>query len=216
MNDRKARLGFFASHGGSNFEAIAKACHAGQVHADPTVLIYNNPNAKVKERAASLNVAAFCMNASKFESLDDLDSRIIQVLSEHEVDLVILAGYMKKIGPKVLFTYSGRILNIHPALLPKYGGKGMYGMKVHEQVVHDREQESGATIHVVTKDYDEGPILAQGKVAVVDSDSAESLAKKVLLVEHQLYPSTIQAVISGEVRLPEPGDQLLRERLSRS
>ncbi|MCB0335670.1 MAG: phosphoribosylglycinamide formyltransferase [Bdellovibrionales bacterium] len=214
MVTRKARLGFFASHGGSNFQSVVEACHTGMIDAEAGLVVCNNKNAMVLERAEKLRVPSLCVNRKIAGSEEQLDLLILQELAQYEVDLVVLAGYMKKITPKVLEAYDGRILNIHPALLPKFGGKGMYGMHVHEAVVASGAKESGASIHVVTTNYDEGPILAQEAVDLEAEESAESLAKKVLVIEHQLYPRTIQAVLKGQLHLPEPGETTLRKRLA--
>src|SRR5690606_23567602 len=114
-----------------------------------------------------------------------------------------LAGFMKKIGPRTLAAFEGRIVNIHPALLPKYGGKGMYGQNVHATVIAAGDSETGVTVHVVTDDYDTGPILAQEKVPVGEGDTPETLAERVLAVEHRIYVETIGRIIKGEIRLPE-------------
>ncbi len=123
-------------------------------------------------------------------------------LNEHNIDLVLLAGFMKKIGPAVLSSYRGRIINIHPSLLPKFGGKGMFGINVHRAVLDAGEKESGATIHLVDGEYDEGAILAQQTVSIVPDESSESLAAKVLEVEHVLFAETIQKIIDGSIILP--------------
>lgn len=118
------------------------------------------------------------------------------------VDIIVLAGYMRKLGPETLSHFTGRILNIHPALLPKYGGKGMYGMHVHEAVVSARETESGVSIHIVDADYDTGPIIAQARVLVELTDTAETLAERVLRREHTFFPETLQKIANGEIVLP--------------
>jgi phosphoribosylglycinamide formyltransferase-1 len=119
----------------------------------------------------------------------------------HEVNLIVLAGYMRKLGPRTLAQYRGRVLNIHPALLPKFGGPGMYGARVHEAVLTAQEKESGATIHLVTEEYDQGPIIAQSRVAVLPGDTVESLAARVLEVEHALFPETLARIARGEIEL---------------
>ena len=123
------------------------------------------------------------------------------MLLDHDVNLVALAGYMKKIGPVTLATFPGHVINIHPGLLPEYGGRGMYGRHVHEAVLAAGAVTTGATVHVVDALYDHGPTLAQRKVAVKKSDSTETLARRVLEVEHELYIETIERIISGEIRL---------------
>lgn len=191
--DRIVRLGFFSSHGGSNFEAVVRACQSGILRgrAEPAVLIYNNPDAFVSDRADILHVSSVCLNVKRSGSEEKLSSDIIKVLESYKVDLIVLAGYMRKISPEVLRLYKDKILNIHPALLPKFGGRGMYGNNVHQAVIDAKEKKSGATVHLVTEVYDEGEILGQAEVEVIESDTAESLAKKVLKIEHELYSETI-------------------------
>jgi phosphoribosylglycinamide formyltransferase-1 len=118
------------------------------------------------------------------------------------VDTVILAGYMKKLGPATLGAYRGRILNIHPALLPKHGGQGMYGRRVHEAVLAAGETVTGVTVHVVDEQYDHGPILAQREVTVLPGDTVDSLAARVLAQEHRLYAETLQQISDGRIPLP--------------
>ena len=170
--------------------------------AQPVVIISNNGDSGALARARSEGIAGIHLGGSIYPDPDELDRKIADTLREHGVELVILAGYMKKIGRHVLAAYPGRILNIHPALLPKYGGQGMYGMHVHEAVIANGDNESGVTIHVVDGQYDRGPILAQKKVAVDATDTAESLSRKVLAVEHQLYVETLGRILAGEIELP--------------
>ena len=125
-------------------------------------------------------------------------------MQRHEVEVICLAGYMKKLGAEVLTAYEGRILNIHPALLPKFGGQGMYGMRVHEAVLAAGERESGATVHLVDEEYDHGQILAQEKVPVKAGDTPETLQKRVLAVEHRLYAVTLARIAAGEIPIPLP------------
>jgi len=121
------------------------------------------------------------------------------------VDLVLLAGYMKKLGSVTLSTFQGRVLNIHPALLPKFGGAGMYGLRVHEAVIEAGEATTGVTVHLVDDEYDHGRAIAQREVAVLQGDSAESLSKRVLALEHELYVETLAAIARGELTLPGLG-----------
>lgn len=197
----KLRLGFLASHGGSNVQAILDACRDGRLEAEPCVVISNNSDAMVLDRAMAARVPAFHLSSHIHPDPARLDEAILATLEKHRVNLIVLAGYMKKLGPKTLARYRGRVLNIHPALLPKYGGQGMYGHHVHEAVISAGEKESGATVHVVDAEYDEGPIVAQQKVPVLPDDTSESLAARVLEVEHQLYAATLQRIASGEIQL---------------
>ena len=130
-----------------------------------------------------------------------LSGLICRLLDEHGVDLVILAGYMKKLGPATLARFRGRVLNIHPALLPAFGGKGMYGPRVHKTVIASGAKVSGVTVHLADEEYDRGPIVAQEVVPVAFDDTPESLAARVLEVEHRIYADVIRAFAEGRVRL---------------
>jgi len=197
----KLRLGFLASHGGSNLQAIIDACRAGRLVADLCVLICNNSQAQALERARRAGIPTRHLSSHTHPSAEALDGAMLETLRDHQVNLVVLAGYMRKLGSRTLAHYRGRVLNIHPALLPKFGGPGMYGARVHEAVLAAREKESGATIHLVTAEYDQGPIVAQSRIAVLPDDTAESLAARVLEVEHALYPETLARIARGEIEL---------------
>jgi len=197
----RPRLGFLASHGGSNMQAILDACRNGHVPAEPAVLICNNPDARAIQRAQAAGMETTILNSKSHPDETALDAAICDALRRHRVDWVILAGYMKKIGPATLEAFHRRILNIHPALLPKFGGPGMYGIHVHRAVIAAGEKISGATIHLIDSEYDRGPILAQTEVPVLPSDTPESLAERVLQEEHRLYPDTLRRLILGDIRI---------------
>jgi phosphoribosylglycinamide formyltransferase-1 len=131
------------------------------------------------------------------------DAAIHDALHEHGVDLVLLLGYMKLLGPRTVEAYRGRILNTHPALLPKFGGKGMYGGRVHEAVLHAHETETGVTVHVVDERYDQGPIVAQATVPVFQNDTAATLAERVMDREREFLVETLQQIVSGQVSLDQ-------------
>ncbi len=194
-------LGFLASHRGSNMQAVADACRTGALAAKPAVLVCNNRSAEAVTRAQQQGIPAYVLNAVTHPDPDVLDKAMLGALQKHICDVIVLAGYMKKIGPRVLAAYRGRIINVHPSLLPKYGGKGMYGRAVHEAVLAAREKITGVTIHVVNEAYDEGRILAQGEVPVHRDDTVESLAARVLAREHALLVETLQSVVAGRVEL---------------
>ena len=198
----KLQLGFLASHGGSNVQAIIDACRAGELRAEPRVVISNNSGSEVLRRAAREGVPGFHLSTRTHPKPEDLDAAIEGLLVDHGVDLVVLGGYMKKLGPGVLGRYRGRVLNVHPALLPAYGGQGMYGERVHAAVLAAGERVTGVTVHLVDDEYDQGPILAQAEVPVLEGDTVESLRERVLRREHRLYPETLQRIATGEIALP--------------
>jgi phosphoribosylglycinamide formyltransferase 1 len=195
------KLGFLASHRGSNMQSIIDACNQGELNAIPGVVISNNGDSGALDRAASEQIPAYHLSSKTYPEPDDLDCAIRDTLLKHEVDIVILAGFMKKIGQRTIDAFAGRILNIHPALLPKHGGKGMFGAKVHKAVLDSGDKETGVTIHVVTDNYDQGPILAQQAIPVLEGDTVDTLSNRVLTVEHQIYVDTIKRIITGDIQL---------------
>ncbi|RIH86302.1 phosphoribosylglycinamide formyltransferase [Calidithermus roseus] len=192
-------LGFLASGRGSNLQAVIDACKSGRLLATPRVVISNNSASGALERARREGIPAY--HLSSHTHGEGLDEAILQTLQRHEVELVVLVGYMKKLGPRTLAAYRNRIVNIHPALLPKFGGQGMYGMNVHKAVIEAGERESGATIHLVDEEYDHGAILAQTRVPVLPDDTPQTLAQRVLEREHAFLVETLGKIISGEIRL---------------
>jgi phosphoribosylglycinamide formyltransferase-1 len=189
---KTARIAVLVSGGGSNLEAILQAQESGELMGAEVALVLSSKNgAYALERARLHRVAAVVIERSSVQTDEAFERAILDALAKARIDLVCLAGYLRKLGPGIIRRYQGRILNIHPALLPKFGGSGMYGHFVHEAVIAAGEKESGCTVHVVDEEFDHGPILAQAKVAVLPDDTPESLAAKILEQEHRLYPKTI-------------------------
>jgi phosphoribosylglycinamide formyltransferase 1 len=179
-----------------------KACEQRELSADIELVISNNPDSDALKIAQQKNISTAYLSSRTHPDQDALDIAMKDLLESHSIDLVLLAGFMKKIGPKTLSAYKGKIINVHPSLLPKFGGQGMYGLNVHEAVIAAGEKETGVTIHMVDGEYDQGKILAQEKVEVMTDDTAESLAARVLKIEHQLYSETIQKIIDKSILLP--------------
>lgn len=188
----KLRIGVLASGGGSNLQSIIDGCLDGSVPAEVVLVISNNSTAKALDRARNHGIDALHISAVSEGSAEEVDSRITKEMESRSVDIIALAGYMKKIGPAVLDHFAGRIINIHPALLPEFGGPGMYGMHVHEAVIASGEKESGASIHFVDGKYDHGSVIDQITVPVHSDDTPEILQKRVLKTEHELYPRVIR------------------------
>ena len=195
-------IGILASHFGSTLQAIIDAYASGRLHAIPRVVISNNSGSEALRRAERAGLKAWHLSQKTHPESGALDRAIVQVLRASQVEVVVLAGYMKKLGAGVLESFSGKILNTHPALLPKYGGRGMYGMKVHEAVIRAGEAESGATIHLVDAEYDTGPIVAQKRVPVLPEDDADALSERVKLVERDLLVETLERLATGDLVLP--------------
>lgn len=181
----------FASGSGSNFQSIIDAVESGQINARIAGLISNKHGCKATGRAASRGIPYIVISENDFEDYSLYEIELLNTLAEWNIDLIVLAGYLRKIPVSVIRAFKKRILNIHPSLLPKYGGKGFYGMKVHQAVIDAKDDKSGCSIHIVTEEYDEGPVLEQAVVDVDKDDTAETLAAKVLKQEHQLYPKVI-------------------------
>jgi len=183
------RIVIFASGSGTNAENIIKFFNHTKT-AKVTQVLCNNEHAKVFERCKNLNI-----NFLHFNKEDFFTSDTILELLKKEADFIILAGFLWKIPQKIVDAFPNKIINIHPALLPKYGGKGMFGMNVHKAVKENKETETGITIHYVNKNYDEGAIIFQAKTALNSDDSAETIAKKIHILEQQYFPRIIESVL---------------------
>lgn len=194
-------IAFLASHQGSNMQAVVDACKDGRLLALPCVVISNNSTSGALARAQQEGIPGYHRSSKTHPDPQQLDAEILGLLQQHRADLIVLAGYMRKLGPMTLDAYKGRVLNIHPALLPRYGGQGMYGKAVHEAVLAARERETGVTIHLVDAEYDQGPIVAQVRVPVLDTDTVETLAQRVLETEHRFLAETLARIARGELVL---------------
>jgi len=184
------RLAIMASGNGTNAQRIMEFFSiTPRIRA--ALLLCNNPEAFVLERAQKMKVPTIVFDRKEFTG----SRHILDILSIHGIDWIILAGFLWLIPKHILSCYPGRIINIHPALLPKYGGKGMYGMKVHEAVIHNREKESGITIHYVNEFYDEGQVIFQEKCPVFTGDTPATLASRVHELEYRWYPEVIERTI---------------------
>lgn len=189
------RLGFLASHGGSAARALVAACRSGELVATPVALASNNSKSAALAWARQEGLATAHLSSAAYPDPAALDAAIYQFLQTNGVELLILSGYMKALGPQVLGGYAGRILNIHPSLLPRHGGHGLYGDRVHESVLASGDAESGATVHIVTAGIDEGPIVAQQRVPVLPDDTLETLKARVQAVESGLMLRAVREVV---------------------
>jgi len=185
-------IAVFASGRGSNFEALHHAIDDQKIPAKIVVVISNNSSSGALTLAQSFKIPAFHISQRQFSDTDGLRQKIIETLRSCNVNFIVLVGYMKKLDPAITRAFPNRIINIHPALLPKYGGEGMFGMNVHNAVIAAKETESGATVHFVNEEYDEGAIIAQQKVSITVNDTPETLAAKVLIAEHELLPAVVK------------------------
>jgi phosphoribosylglycinamide formyltransferase 1 len=185
-----SRLAVLASGRGSNLQAIVDHFDSlARERVAKVVLVASNR----ADSPALIRAATSSIDIAHFNAADD-GTELLDLLRKHRIDLVVLAGYLKRIPSKVIREYSGRMINIHPALLPAFGGEGMYGARVHQAVIASGAKESGVTVHLVDDEYDRGPIVAQWRVPVEPSDTPDKLAARVLNVEHVVYPRTVEMV----------------------
>lgn len=194
-------LGVVASHGGTNLQAILDACAHGDLDARVRLVVSNNSRSVALDRARAAGVPWAHLSSATHPGEDELDRAFVEEFDEHGVELVCLAGYMKKLGPRTLARYRNRVLNIHPAPLPRFGGQGMFPPYVHEAVLASGVTESAATIHLCDDVYDHGAIVAHVPVPIEPGDTVETLAPRVLAREVELYTSTLRRIASGEIDL---------------
>lgn len=194
-------IAVFASHGGSDLQAIIDGCKGGQIDAKVSVVISNNANSMALKRAEREKISHYYLSVKQLGTEEVLAEEILKALEKYSIDMIFLAGYMRMLHVSILDRYHNRIFNIHPALLPKFGGKGMYGMNVHNAVIEAKERESGVTIHRVNAEYDSGEIVAQTIVPVLNNDTAEILAARVLEREHEFLVEVISDIVEGKIQL---------------
>ncbi|WP_118830932.1 phosphoribosylglycinamide formyltransferase [Salinibacter ruber] len=193
------RLAVFASGEGTNFQAILDAVGGDRLPAEVACCISNTKDAGALKRADQHDVPTEVIPPASFESPEAFGHALLDGLAAHDVTFVALAGYMQKIPPNVVDAYRGSMTNIHPALLPAFGGQGMYGMHVHRAVIDYGVHWTGATVHLVDEEYDHGPIVLQEPVPVYADDTPEALADRVREVEHRLYPEALRLFAAGRV-----------------
>ena len=178
------RIAVFASHNGSDLQAVIDGCKSGQIAAEVCLVISNNSTSFALERARREGIPTRHLSSRMYPDEEELAQAMLRALDEERADMVMLCGYMKKVPEAVIRRYEGHIYNIHPALLPKHGGPDMYGIHVHEAVIREGDKETGVTIHRVSDVIDGGEIVAQTRVPVLEGDTSETLAARVLEREH--------------------------------
>ncbi|MFB6274043.1 MAG: phosphoribosylglycinamide formyltransferase [Salinibacter sp.] len=197
------RLAVFASGGGTNFQAILDAIDAGNLPAEVVCCLSDTPDAGALVRADRQDLPTEVIEPSAFDAPAPFGRAVLDTLAHYDTSFVALAGYMQKIPPNVVGAYRGRMTNIHPALLPAFGGQGMYGMHVHRAVIEYGVHWSGATVHLVDEEYDHGPIVLQEPVPVYADDTPDELADRIRDVEHRLYPEALR--LFAEDRIDRDG-----------
>ncbi len=201
MSDsRKARLAILISGRGSNMQAFIDACASGDLDADIAVVLSNKPEAAGLARAAEAGLSTCCIDHRDFASREEFDAALVAALDPFEVDLVILAGFMRILTPVFIEPFSGRLLNIHPSLLPRYPG-----LNTHQRALDAGDSEAGVTVHFVTPELDGGPPVIQARVPVLPGDTADSLAERVIVQEHIIYPIAARWYIQGRLVLSDQG-----------
>jgi len=192
-------IAVFASGGGSNFQQIIDRVTSGELQVTLSLLVGNNSKAGCFEKAKAAGIPTLHISPSHYENPVEYVNDLLSKLDDHKIDLIILAGYMKMLPPELIVRYSQRIVNIHPALLPAFGGQGMYGMNVHRAVKSYGARITGITVHFVDEEYDHGLVIHQEAVPVFDTDSPEDIAERVLKCEHSTYWRVIKAISDGTV-----------------
>jgi phosphoribosylglycinamide formyltransferase 1 len=210
MGDAPLRIAGLASHNGTNLRHIDAACRAGTLDAELVVLVSNNGDASILDYARRHSLPWRHLSSRTHPDPADLDRAIADTLRQHGADLVFLSGYMRRLGPTTVDAFRNRILNIHPALLPAYGGEGMYGDRVYEAVLAAGETETGPSVHLVDEEYDHGPVVLQHRVPVEPGDTLETLRDRVRACEPRLTLDVVDLVARGEVDLDTVGGGVRR------
>ncbi|MDR3051241.1 MAG: phosphoribosylglycinamide formyltransferase [Oscillospiraceae bacterium] len=195
------RIAVLCSGGGSNLQALLDAIDAGRVNGQVRLVLANRSGAFALQRARDRGISAVFVSRKEAGGEAAFNARMLALLRQAEIDLVVLAGYLPMVGPDIVSVYRHRILNIHPALIPAFCGQGMYGHHVHQAALDYGVKLSGATVHFVDEQADHGPIVAQRAVPVLPGDDTQSLAARVLAVEHQLLPESVALFCAGKLRV---------------
>jgi phosphoribosylglycinamide formyltransferase-1 len=199
-NSQPLKLGFLASGNGSSAMAVIRAIRDGRLAAEARLLVSNRREAPALAAAAEAGVPTLCLPTQKDPA--EADRRLAEAMANSGVQLIVLSGYLRKLGPEMLGRYAGRILNIHPGPLPQFGGQGMYGRRVHEAVIGSGARESAIVIHAVDEEYDHGPEVARRIVPIRPGESAETLEGRVKALEPEFFVDTLIAVAEGRLKLP--------------
>lgn len=201
MSEPLARIAVFISGRGSDMQAIIDATRTGELCAEVVFVVSNTVKAPGLERARQQGIDTLVFRVKNYPSSEDAGEDLVKQLRERRIDYIALAGYLKLLPNSVLHAFPNRVVNIHPGLLPTYGGHGMYGHFVHEAVIAAGEKESGCTVHLADEVYDHGRILEQVRVPVLPDDTPDTLAARILEQEHIIYPKALQKLIKGEYKV---------------
>lgn len=195
------RMGVLISGSGTNLQSLINNVENGYINGKISVVISNKEDAYGLERARKHNIPAVFINQRHYDCFEKFNDEIMEVLEKHQVDIVVLAGYLKILSHKFIENYKNKIINIHPSLIPSFCGKGFYGLKVHEAAISYGVKVSGATVHFVDEGADTGPIILQETVNVDYNDTAESLQQKILKIEHKLLPLAVKLLCEEKIEV---------------
>jgi phosphoribosylglycinamide formyltransferase 1 len=198
MTDNKKRLAVFCSGTGSNFKALFHAIIERELPAEIVLCVSNHAQCSAMDFAREYGIEAIHLSETQCGTHGEFASAMLETLRKRRIDMILLAGYLRKIPDEVVAAYPEKIVNIHPSLLPQFGGAGMYGKRVHEAVIASGENRSGATVHFVNEEYDKGRIIMQNHVPVLPDDTPETLAERVLRCEHRLYPAALEKLLDEQ------------------
>lgn len=195
------KFAVMASGGGTDFQSLIDAVRDGRINAEICCLVASKPDIYAIERAKKAGIPVEVVRKKAFGSMDEFDEAILGTLRRYEADFAVLAGYLSIIGSKTIEAYRNKIINIHPALIPSFCGMGMYGSRVHEAVIEYGVKFSGATVHFVNEEADAGPIILQETVPVLENDTPEELAARVLKTEHKILPEAVGLMADGKLKV---------------
>jgi phosphoribosylglycinamide formyltransferase-1 len=199
MAHSKTKIAVFISGGGSNLQVLIDACTNGDVDAEIVCVVSNKPGVKGLDRAAKAGIDTVVVSHRQYDEREAFDQALLKAIAPYQADLICLAGFMRILTPGFVSQWEGRMLNTHPALLPKHGGEGMYGEHVHRAVLDAKDAESGVSVHYVIPEVDQGPVILQRRVSVLKDDTPDTLAARVLEQEHIAYPQAVKIWIEKQV-----------------
>ncbi len=198
--DKMLRIAVLASGSGTDLQSILDACDSGHIKGRVVLVLSNNSDAYALERGRDHGAEPMCIDHHGM-TREEHERELANIIDKYDIDLIVLAGYLRMFSSYFVEKYKNMIINIHPGLLPKYGGKGMHGLKVHQAVLDAGDEESGCSVHIVTEGIDEGPVIAQMKVPVMPDDTPETLQERVLETEHELLPKVVKWFSEGRIKV---------------
>jgi phosphoribosylglycinamide formyltransferase-1 len=199
MAHSKTKIAVFISGSGSNLQVLIDACRNGDIDAEIVCVVSNKPEVKGLDRAAKAGIDTVVVSHRQYDEREAFDQALLKAIAPYQADLICLAGFMRILTPGFVSQWEGRMLNTHPALLPKHGGEGMYGEHVHRAVLDAQDAESGVSVHYVIPEVDQGPVILQRRVSVLKDDTPDTLAARVLEQEHIAYPQAVKIWIEKQV-----------------